>query len=618
MKGTWYSEPFPPGGGLAARGILNQLGRPNLPLFEVLAREAIQNSWDARTGESTVEFSIDGWTCTPDQQLEIRRLIEDGIPVSGLPLAESIRREPLTLLVVTDTGTTGLGGPTRADIETSNPESRDFVAFVRNVGEPRDKKFGAGTFGFGKSIFYLVSRAKTVMVYTRCRAEGSYQSRFIGCSIGDGYRLSEGPAYRPYTGRHWWGVSKDAVQEPLLDVEADEAAKSFGLQPFTGQSTGTAVIMVDPTLESGADAMHHIACAIAWHAWPKIVSSSQSMKFSVTWQGQSVVVPDPVQTPPLDAFVGAFRRLSSADTDTIECPRPQKLLGRLALERQLVRVHRPAYPASFVPPINSPVHHVALIRAPQLVVKYMAGEPLAGDVAEYAGVFMVDPDVDDAFAQSEPPTHDDWVAAQLSGDDKRFVSSALSRLRDRLRSFAEPVASEIVNAGGIPLGAASAEFASLVASAHAGGGSSMESGKAKRGEGRPGAGGGGEGGTGPRMTKRTESSAGSVDELGEPYYGQFLNELALLFPFRVVRARTGTFTVAKTAVGVDEDHVAEKEPPEGSSRPQFLGWLGPTGEVRELERLPTEGRVGQTWHAAVKPVPDTVTVLGLSLEMAGP
>jgi hypothetical protein len=616
MKKGWYSEPFPPGGGLAARGILNQLGRPNMPWFEVLAREAIQNSWDARTGDSTVEFSIDGWTCTPDQQLAIRRLIEDGIPVNGLPLADSLLREPLNLLVVTDIGTTGLGGPTRADIEASTPEPRDFVAFVRNVGEPRDKKLGAGTFGFGKSIFYLVSRAKTAMVYTRCRIVSGYQSRFIGCSIGDGYRLSEGPAYRPYTGRHWWGVSMGGVQEPLLDVDADEAAMSFGIRPFTGEAMGTAVIVVDPALESGLDAMNHIACAIAWHAWPKIVSAGQSMKFSVTWQGETVAVPDPVQTPPLDAFVSAFRRLASAET--LECPKPRKLLGRLALERQLVRVHQPAYPASFLPPIKSPVHHVALIRAPQLVVKYLAGEPLAGDIAEYAGVFMVDPGVDDAFAQSEPPTHDDWVAAQLSGDDKRYVSSALSRLRDRLRSFAEPVASEIVNAGGIPLGAASAEFASLVASAHAGGGLSIEVGRANRGQGRPGGRGEGERGTGPRITKRTESSAGSVDELGEPYFGQFLHERALLFPFRVVRAGAGTVTVAKTAVGVDEEHTAEKEPPEGSSRPRFLGWLGPSGEVTELERLPTEGRVGQTWHAAVKPVPDTVTVLGLSLEMAAP
>jgi hypothetical protein len=616
MTNGWYSEPFPAGGGLAARGILNQLGRPNLPLFEVLAREAIQNSWDARTGDSAVEFSIDGWTCTPDQQLAIRRLIEDGIPVNGLPLADSLLQEPLKLLVVTDTGTTGLGGPTRADIEVSTPEPRDFVAFVRNVGEPRDKKLGAGTFGFGKSIFYLVSRAKTVMVYTRCRIASGYQSRFIGCSIGDGYRLSEGSAYRPYTGRHWWGVSTSEVQEPLLDANADEAAMRFGIRPFTGQVMGTAVIVVDPFLESGVDAMNHIACAIAWHAWPKIVSAGQSMKFSVTWQGETVSVPDPVQTPPLDAFVSAFRRLASAET--LECPKPPKVLGRLALERQLVRVQRPAYPESFVPPIKSPVHHVALIRAPQLVVKYLAGEPLAGDIAEYAGVFMVDEGVDDAFAESEPPTHDDWVAAQLSGDQKRYVSSALSRLRDRLRSFAEPVASDMVSAGGIPLGAASAEFASLVASAHAGGGSSAEAGKANRGHGRPGGGARGEGGTGPRITKRTESSAGSVDELGEPYYGQFLHELALLFPFRIVRARAGTFAVAKTAVGVDENHMAERDPPEGSSSPRFLGWLGPSAEITELVRLPTEGRVGQTWCAAVIPVPDTVTILSVSLEMTAP
>ena len=57
----------------------------------------------------------------------------------------------------------------------------DFVAFVRNVGEPRDKELGAGTFGFGKSIFYLISRRTNDLVYTRCqRPSASTKPRILG------------------------------------------------------------------------------------------------------------------------------------------------------------------------------------------------------------------------------------------------------------------------------------------------------------------------------------------------------------------------------------------------------------------------------------------------------
>ena len=35
-------------GGLAAEGVINQLGRPDIEPLEVLVREAVQNCWDAK------------------------------------------------------------------------------------------------------------------------------------------------------------------------------------------------------------------------------------------------------------------------------------------------------------------------------------------------------------------------------------------------------------------------------------------------------------------------------------------------------------------------------------------------------------------------------------------
>jgi hypothetical protein len=613
MKGgSWYSERFPAGGALAATGMLNQLGRPNLSLIEVLAREAIQNSWDARFGRATVDFRVDGWSCPSEQQLEIEKLLRTGLPSEGLALGNALKSEALKLLVVSDRGTTGLGGPTRADVEYLADEPRDFVGFIRNVGEPRDKKLGAGTFGFGKSIFYLFSKARTVVAYTRCRTAGGFESRFIGYAIGDEYRVREGNMFRPYTGRHWWGVPRDGVQEPLLGPDADEAASVFGLPRFNELETGTAVVIIDPTIEDPTADMSAIAWAITWHAWPKVVATEPTMTFKVSWDGEEVLVPDPVKTPPLDAFVSAYRRRESGEG--VDCANPSARLGRLSLERQLVRVHRPTYPASFTPPITSPVHHVALIRAPEFVVKYFAGDPLPGDVAEYSGVFMADAEVDGTFARAEPPTHDDWIAAQLTGHDKRFVRTLFSHLKDRLRVFARPVVSDVVSTHGIPLGAASAEFAGLVASAHASGATTTPSMPVGRGRGQGGP--GHRGGPGPGDTKvaQRQSPAGSIEELGEPYYGIFEDDRVLLFPFRVLRAAPGAYAVARLGIGIDENQQTEQESPEGSSQPGLVGWLGPDGATVRGDELQTQGRIGQIWHAAVAPVPDTVTMLRLKVE----
>jgi hypothetical protein len=600
---------------MAAEGVRNQLGRPRLSLFEVLVREAIQNSWDARVGDAVVDFRIDGRECSIAEKEAIGALLAQNLPTHGLPLLQSLRRAPLRLLVVSDRGTTGLGGPTRADIEPEKGSSHDFVAFLRNIGEPRDKEFGAGTFGFGKAIFYLVSRARTIVAFTRCRLNRGYETRLIGCGIGDSFQMQDGPIHRPYTGRHWWGVSTGELQEPLRNEEADEAARVLGLEAFGPNETGTSIVVLDPVFEQAEDDIRSIACAITWHAWPKMVLETPEMRFSVSWNHEPVDVPDPVRTPPLDAFVAAYRLLAAGEL--IECHRPQKLLGRLALHRQLVRTQQPDYPASFEPPIASPVHHVALLRAPHFVVRYYEGDPLPGDAAEYAGVFEADPGVDSAFAEAESPTHDDWVARQLTGQERTWVRATFTRIAERLRAFARPMTIEIVGAGGVPLGAASAQFATLVATAPASGGTSSPAGPGRNGGHGDlghdvGAGGGGAGrDSGVGASRR---SRGKTEEVGQPEYGNFDGEPAVLLAFRVRRAEAGSSVHAEASIGTDEGLHRETDAPIGSARPRLLGWVGPEEQKVRGAALPTDGRVGQLWRVAVAPVPDTVTTVALRLQ----
>lgn len=601
---SWYSEPYPPTGAVAAEGVRSQLGRPKLSLIEVLVREAIQNSWDARLGTSPVRFEIGGRECTAQEQLEIRQLLAPGAPAVGLSLAEVLEREPLRLLVVSDRGTTGLGGPTRADIEVPGYGPHDFVAFIRNVGEPRDKELGGGTYGFGKTIFYLLSGASTTIVYTRCRLGETYESRLIGCALGESFRNEDGDVRRPHTGRHWWGIARDGVQEPLLNDEADAIAAKFGLPVFEETETGTTIVMLAPNLEDPVEDMHAIAWAIAWNAWPKMVDEPPEMQFAVRWNGEEVSIPDPQQTPPLDAFVAAYLDLGNGAE--LECGRPRQVLGRLSLHRRMVRARQPDAPSSFQPPISSPIHHVALMRAPHLVVSYYAGSPLAGDVAEYGGVFKAEHEIDDAFARAEPPTHDDWIPNQLVGHWRTFIRTTFQRLDERLAVFARPATLEFVGGAGIPLGAASSRFASLVATATGQGGTTAPGRAAGRSD---------DGGTRGGGSERLESG-GSLEELGEPEFAEYRGTPAILFGFRVRRAEPGMRVTARAAVGLDEGLQSERaqEAPTGAAQPQVLGWLGPGGEIVDGSELPAEQRVGEIWKVAVAPVANTVTTLSLRFE----
>jgi hypothetical protein len=161
----WWSQPYRPDGSATATGILRQLGRPGLDELTVLVREAAQNSWDARRSEEPVHFAVSL------EQLRERASAwqEHLLPA---PEGDSIGEfdasldESSWIIVISDRGTFGLRGPTRADTSPAEGEGHDFVQFLRNVGEPRDTKLGGGTYGFGKGIFYRLSRVGSILVST--------------------------------------------------------------------------------------------------------------------------------------------------------------------------------------------------------------------------------------------------------------------------------------------------------------------------------------------------------------------------------------------------------------------------------------------------------------------
>src|SRR4051812_31729809 len=240
MLVTRYSEPYTATGGLAAEGVINQLGRPDIEPLEVLVREAIQNCWDAKRSDvGGIRVEI-GRRVLDDAALRACKTQLLVSPPPGLPLGDVLVRG-LSILYFADFGTDGLGGPTRAD---QLGVDRDFVDFVRNIGQPPDKDLGGGSFGYGKAAFYIASKARTILVDTLCRnIEGSLERRFMGCALGDNFDQDG----QPYTGRHWWGRMIDGVPEPAIGVEADEAARLLDLPGRSGEAgLGTTVVIVAP------------------------------------------------------------------------------------------------------------------------------------------------------------------------------------------------------------------------------------------------------------------------------------------------------------------------------------------------------------------------------------
>lgn len=632
------SELFSATGGAAAEGVSNQLGRPRADRFTLLVREAIQNSWDARLAPSgSVQFKIDGYLL----DMAARRVLAERV-FADVPSTVDIRARLLAdcdfpILAISDFGTRGLSGPTRGDIVPLQGESTNFVDFMRYIGRPPNRAYAGGTYGFGKAAYFLASSLKTICVHTSFKNSHGMESRFMAAALGPQFE-STGHGGKRFTGRHWWGRSaSDEVVDPVLGDEADALAHLLGGSQRNPDTSGTTIYVLAPDFEGVAPqtVLFQMGRAIMEYFWPKLIdgpSGTPTMSFSVRWQGEELALPVLQEEPELAllarAFATACAKLPSngAVLEPITSQRPKKLLGHLALVRQ------PATQMGSAPTANEaeseasglyrqvlrrPLRQIAVMRAPNFVVKYLDGPLVPYELAEYAGVFRVDAEVDTAFARAEPPTHDDWVPdLLLDSNEKTYVRVALRKVKEAVDIFTAPVPIEVAGTerqsvvdfsrmlgGLVPSLIPSATEPTRPKGAPTfGGGTSKSSGGASA------AGSSGGSGAGGRTT------VAQVSFVGEPTI-ELVDNVAAMFARFEVSGLPGTSARISALPKVMIAEGFESDPPEGAQRPKVLKWIRPDGGTTVTEAnscdVPTNSG---TWIVAVSIPPDAMISVTLKAE----
>lgn len=456
------SEPNPPSGTITAEGLLNTMGRPRLSSTEMLLRESLQNSWDAaRIPGVQPHYMVRLFSPSPDQLEAYASFFRDRPDGERCPVRIGLEHFFSTgtpvLMEISDRGTVGLGGPTRAD----GTDAGDFANFLRNIGRPRDTDLGGGTYGFGKSSLYLMSGPQVLIVDTLTHVDGSEQRRLIAHAAGASYSHRG----RQFTGRHWWGVPSDELDdfvEPALDGAAAELAHRLGFSSREPGMSGTSLMFLNPRLDDLADApasepggfpsialRRRIGIRLQemflWWCWPKLVRDEHGvtpMRISLDCFGEDFSPPDPESVPQLLGFAESLRRSrEKREEDAVRSLRPARLAGHLFITRR-------SFGALFPDPrwrrvlgdtalIPERMAHIALLRPAELVVRYEVGTANEAEEFEWTGVFRCseEQEIEEAFALSEPPAHDDWEPSQrLTRTQKVIVNAALKRVKlERLR-----------------------------------------------------------------------------------------------------------------------------------------------------------------------------------------
>lgn len=564
MRLTLASETIGRTGGITGSGARKVLGAPHIDSLEVVIREAVQNSWDARE-RTSIQFGVVGFEFAGEQKTALLEALRDGTTgadrIFRLPDAG-----PLDALLLWDRGTSGLGGNVRAD--ESEDGERDFVRFVYMIGDTKaqtEVQATGGTYGFGRSSFITASRVGTVLVHTACLHRRERQSRVIGMTWSDPDRSN-----RRLTGRHWWGRPDGEHVLPLIGRDADRLASTLGLNPLGDQELGTSILILlprwsalDEQVEPARErALSQIQAGLLWNCWPRLMDGS--IRASVRWFGRDIPIPDPRRHPRLRPFTQAYEVSAKAEAPrgmflgALSSIKPSKALGTLAL------VQAPFAPLSDdnengdeVRSSAGPLHHVALMRGTRLVVRYLEG-PVPPEGLQYAGVFLAHEDVDGTFARSEPPAHDDWVKERLSGHERTFVSVTFRRISDAIRGFLQPGGDSPEGGGDSgDLGLLSDRLGRLLTDVEGDGADDNTDGG--------GGGGGGEGGGSSRRRVAVSVLTPARRARG--------NHVELRIPVQVStrQRRPVSVKLSARAVVVVEGG-AEKQPPAGAALPEVLGW----------------------------------------------
>ena len=79
-----------------------------------------------------------------------------------------------------------------------------------------------GTYGFGKTISYIVSSVNSVVIHSRTKHRGRFRSRLIACAIGDEFTYER----KLLTGRHWWGQESETNSRACSPAAAADRLRS--------------------------------------------------------------------------------------------------------------------------------------------------------------------------------------------------------------------------------------------------------------------------------------------------------------------------------------------------------------------------------------------------------
>ena len=454
----WFFVKQDPNDRIRATARRHSLGGTRLSPESRLAREVIQNSVDATppnkktavliwkqtlSGQEVVTFrSLIGFA---DSDSPFTRLDKLGLKVGNAFTQMKLKSPSFSVTLVEDRNTCGLcydesNGKDRFD-ELCLSYGQDSTAAAAERG---------GSYGFGKGVYEESSDCNMFVVYSVYKpnpnspSDPESHARLFACATFDGH--TEGNT--EYKGRALFGIHKERQGQtecrPVLDADAHRIARELGFLERKPTEYGTSIMIIGSMI--GMDALR---TAVEDYWWPRIYSNQLSVEL---WEDDAPIKsPEPKEREDLKPYLRCYSLIEEkmASDEEEKLIKFQPVSGSTAQPGQLALKPLPQSDEDSMDDVESDTDldsTVALIRSgPKMVVEYF--DPGGRSAANFAGVFLSHPDVEQELHLSEPPAHDSWRpnSPRLSeayaedpaemGAAQGLVESIINRIKLRTREF---------------------------------------------------------------------------------------------------------------------------------------------------------------------------------------
>lgn len=220
--------------------LLKLIQNNNMPVLDLLVRESIQNSLDARKSESKY-VEVNYLTGRFDNKRLSAEL--DGITDA---LRKRFPEGDYSFIAARDLNTVGLTG----ELDYKKIKNNDYgnlLKLIYEICKPQETEGAGGSWGLGKTVYFRVGIG-LVIYYSRIQTDTGYASRLAASFVeNENAKNAMIPVYQGQAKRGiaWWG---EKIGENITQAVTDESyildfLSIFGIEPYSGDETGTTIII---------------------------------------------------------------------------------------------------------------------------------------------------------------------------------------------------------------------------------------------------------------------------------------------------------------------------------------------------------------------------------------